>query len=203
MMQQPSMQHVTATMQTGAVVRAGSSRQLSACGRSWLRRAPRRMTNGLHASSRRSSSRRSSLRLVHPAAVLHAGSCPAAQKQSVEHVCCNWSDAGVNFAPAQHVTPQLTWTTLLHVCFCTHHLLLLCCACECQDMARAEVEERAEVVALRAAKAVQNCDKEQHWPSKRVEAYPPGTFSPSPQVLKAVRRAYCKTKTPPLPTEGS
>lgn len=66
-----------------------------------------------------------------------------------------------------------------------------------QELARAELEGRAEVVALRAAKAVQNCDREQHWPSKRVEAYPPGTFSLSPQVLKAVRRAY--HKTPPLP----
>ena len=66
-----------------------------------------------------------------------------------------------------------------------------------QELARAEKEGHNQVVAERAAKAVNNAEREQHWPSRRVEAYPPGTFSLGPQVLKAVRKAYYKT--PPLP----
>lgn len=66
-----------------------------------------------------------------------------------------------------------------------------------QELARAEKEGQAQVIAERAAKAVDNCDRERHWPSRRVEAYPPGTFNLSPQVLKAVRKAYYRT--PHLP----
>jgi hypothetical protein len=53
-----------------------------------------------------------------------------------------------------------------------------------------------KVVAERAAKAVADCGRERQWPSKRVEAFPHGTFSLSPEVLKAVRKAYYTT--PPL-----
>lgn len=73
---------------------------------------------------------------------------------------------------------------------------MLVLRCAVQDLAKAEVEGQIKVVAERAAKAVQNCDRERQWPSKRIEAFPPGTFSLTPEVLKAVRKAYYKT--PPL-----
>jgi len=73
-------------------------------------------------------------------------------------------------------------------------LILLACRVM-QGLLRAEVEARDTVVAARAALAVENCARERQWPSKRIEAYPPGTFNLSPQLLKAVRKAYHK---PPL-----
>lgn len=61
-----------------------------------------------------------------------------------------------------------------------------------QDLVRAEVEGRVERVAERAAHALENCERERQWPSRRVEAYSPGTFNLSPQLLQAVRKAYHK-----------
>jgi hypothetical protein len=71
----------------------------------------------------------------------------------------------------------------------------------CQERAKAEAAGHVQAVAERAAKAVQDCDREQHWPSKRTEAFPPGTFSLTPDALRAVRKAY--HKGPPLaPRQG-
>lgn len=77
------------------------------------------------------------------------------------------------------------------------HAVLILLACHVvQGLLREEVEARDSVVVARAALAVENCARERQWPSKRIEAYPPGTFNLSPQLLKAVRRAY--HKSPPL-----
>ena len=50
--------------------------------------------------------------------------------------------------------------------------------------------EKGRQVMARADKALYNCEKERQWPSRRVEPYPKGTFSPSPEHLKAVREMY-------------
>jgi hypothetical protein len=68
-----------------------------------------------------------------------------------------------------------------------------------QKLAKAEVEGHVKVIAVRAAKAVGNYDRERQWPSKRMEVFPHGTFSLAPEALKAVRKAYYKT--PPLSEE--
>lgn len=75
------------------------------------------------------------------------------------------------------------------------HLLHTHIYTQSQDLARAEVEGRVKVVADRAARAVENCERERQWPSKRSSAYPPGTFRLDPDALRAVRAAYYK---PPL-----
>lgn len=75
------------------------------------------------------------------------------------------------------------------------------CSLPCQERAKAEAAGRVQAVADRAAKVVQDCDHEQHWPSKRTEAFPPGTFSLTPDALRAVRRAYYKG--PSLVLQGS
>lgn len=77
-----------------------------------------------------------------------------------------------------------------------HTSLTSLCLLPCQERAKAEAAGRVQAVADRAAKAVQDCDPEQHWPSKRTEAFPPGTFSLTPDALRAVRKAY--NKGPPL-----
>jgi hypothetical protein len=63
-------------------------------------------------------------------------------------------------------------------------------------MAKAESERCSKAAADQLALSVEYYEREKQWPSKRSEAYPPGTFSPSPQALKAVRKAY--DKPPPL-----
>lgn len=67
-------------------------------------------------------------------------------------------------------------------------MLLLCC----QDMAKVGSERCVKAAADQLALSVEYYEREKQWPSKRAEAYPPGTFSPSPQALKAVRKAYYK-----------
>jgi hypothetical protein len=64
-----------------------------------------------------------------------------------------------------------------------------CDAVHLQARAQQEVQSKVEVVAGRAAKAVNNCAKEKAWPSK-VEPFAHGTFSLPPEQLKAIRRAY-------------
>jgi hypothetical protein len=85
----------------------------------------------------------------------------------------------------------------------SQHLLLLALTLPpsvlvfcCQDMAKAESEGHLKAVADQLALSVEYCERERQWPSKRSEAYPPGSFSLSPQALKAVRKAYYKP--PPL-----
>jgi hypothetical protein len=69
-----------------------------------------------------------------------------------------------------------------------------CDAVRLQALAQQEVRSKVQVVAGRAAKAVDNCAKEKAWPSK-VEPFAHGTFSLPPEQLKAIRRAY---QRPPL-----
>lgn len=81
-----------------------------------------------------------------------------------------------------------------------HTSLTSLCLLPCQERTKAEAAGRVQAVAERAAKAVQDCDREQHWPSKRTEVFPPGTFSLTPDALRAVRKAF--HKGPPLLRQG-
>jgi hypothetical protein len=51
---------------------------------------------------------------------------------------------------------------------------------------------KRERVMVQADRAVANAEREQAWPSRVVEAYPRGTFAPSPVRLRAARGAYAR-----------
>eukprot|EP00878_Enallax_costatus_P023708 GHUV01025242.1.p1 GENE.GHUV01025242.1~~GHUV01025242.1.p1 ORF type:complete len:377 (+),score=147.71 GHUV01025242.1:696-1826(+) len=68
-----------------------------------------------------------------------------------------------------------------------------------QEVARQEAKAKVSQVYERTARAVDNCSREKAWSSKIVEGYPAGTFSRSPEQLKAIRKQY---QRPPLDDPG-
>lgn len=76
---------------------------------------------------------------------------------------------------------------VLYFKFCGPYRLQV--AVRLQALLKQEVHSKVDVVAGRAAKAVDNCAREKAWPSK-AEPFAHGTFSLPPEQLKAIRRAY-------------
>jgi hypothetical protein len=64
--------------------------------------------------------------------------------------------------------------------------------CPPQEQERSAKRER---VIVQADQAVAKAEREHAWPSRVVEAYPRGTFAPSPERVRAARDAYGKPPT--------
>lgn len=88
-------------------------------------------------------------------------------------------------------TKRALWDNSSYTCFggrthTLHHALCLFV----QELIVAEHEQMLMSIADRAEQALEAARRETAWPSRRVEAYPPGTFNLPPNELKAVRRAH-------------